>query len=654
MQWNFPDLRQFETLAIDIETKDKDLKKKGPGVRRDAFVVGVALAAPGFCQYYPLRHQGGPNAPVDDVYKWLREGFARFTGEVVTANGLYDADFLTHEGGIEWPQAKWRDIQIAEAILDANRGQYKLDLLAKYYLGHGKAGTDMLANLYGADWIRIFDEIDPQLAAIYGKGDAQDTLDIWLLQRPKIYANKHHAAVMDLETRLLPMLLYMRRLGVPVDIKAADALSNKFYLEEQGIKDMIEKQTKIKPQWWAARNLAKIFDKLGIEYGKTPTGEPSITKDWLGKIDHPVAEGIERARRISKLRGTFINGYIINGHVNGRIHCEFKPTKSDTGGAITGRFSSAHPNLQNIPSRDEELAPIMRGLFRPEPGQLWCSLDWSQIEYRLLVHFAFLEKLSGAAEAVRRFRNDPKTDYHQFVMDLTGLKRKPAKKINFGRIYGMGKAKLMAALGVIEQEADEIIATYNRNIPYAGEMFKTASNRANVKGYVRTLGGRIHRFDMWESKDFETSRADGAFSLEAAIKKYGRKLAEERNIKDPDIDALGRSAIRRAWTYKALNYVIQGSAADIMKKAMIEIFEAGLTTAHGGPLGVHLTVHDELDFSMPETREGFEAYHEAKHIMETSTKLALPILADGEIGTSWGNLVDDALFWQAQEAIGAL
>lgn len=640
MKWTFPNLHQFDTLAIDIETKDKDLKKKGPGVRRDAFTVGVALAAPGFCQYYPLRHENGPNAPIDDVYRWLREHLIRFKGEVVTANGLYDADFLAHEGGIEWPQAKWCDIQIAEALLDANRGQYKLDKLAKYYLGHGKAGTDMLAELYGADWIRIFNEIDPQLAEIYGKGDAQDTLDIWFLQRPKIQANKYLASVMDLESRLLPMLLYMRRLGVPVDIQAANDLADAFYLEEQDIASMIEKETSIKPQWWAARNLAKIFDKLGIKYGYTPTGEPSITKDWLSKIDHPVAKGIERARRISKLRGTFINGYIIEGHVNGRIHCEFKPTKSDTGGAITGRFSSAHPNLQNIPSRDEELAPRMRGLFIPEEGQLWGSLDWSQIEYRLLVHFAFLEKMPGAAEAVRRFRDDPGTDYHQFVMDLTGLKRKPAKNINFGRIYGMGKNKLMHMLGVDEQEADEIIATYNQHIPYAGEMLKLASNRASIKGYVRTLGGRFHWFNTWQSVDFDTARADGAFPFETAIKKYGRKLATERNIKNPDIDALGRSAIRRAWTYKALNYVIQGSAADIMKKAMVEIFEAGLTTAHGGPLSFHLTVHDEADISIPPTKEGIEAYREMKHIMETSTKLALPILADGEMGPSWGDMRD--------------
>ena len=622
--FKYPPIHRSPLISIDIETVDPDLKSKGPGVRRTGYIVGVGVATDREAFYYPLRHDDGPNAPIDVVYRWLREELGTYKSEIITANGLYDADYLSHEG-IVWPCAIWRDVQIAEAIINAERGKYKLELLAKHYLGEGKR-DDTLAELYGADWIKRFNEVAPQLAMIYCKGDVEQTRDIWLLQKPVIQASRHFSSVMDLETRLLPMLLYMRRLGVPINAVAANALSDRFYLEELALKDKIKKETGIEPRWNASRNLATICDKYGIKYGLTPTGQPQINKEFFTKCDHPVVKDIDRARRINKMRTTFINGSIIGGSVNGRIHCEFKPTKSDTGGTVTGRLSSAHPGLHSTPSRDEEMAPLIRGCFVPEDGQTWWSLDWSQIEYRLLVHYAFLEKLPGAAEAVQLFRDDPNTDYHQFVMDLTGLARKAAKGINFGRIYGMGKESLRKTLDVTMPEALEIIAKYNEHIPYADAMLKCASNRASTRGYIRTLAGRIHHFDRWQSRDFDTGRQDGAFSLEDAKKKYS-------------------GAIQRAYTYKALNYLLQGTAADIMKKAMVDIWEAGLTTAHGGPLSVFLTVHDELDGSVLPDSRGVEAYLEAKHIMETSTKLSLPILADGELGPDWGHLKSEEEFF---------
>jgi DNA polymerase I-like protein with 3'-5' exonuclease and polymerase domains len=315
---------------------------------------------------------------------------------------------------------------------------------------------------------------------------------------------------------------------------------------------------------------------------------------------------------------------LLGSQINGRIHCLFHPVKNDEGGAVTGRFSSSNPNLQQVPSRDERIGPLIRGLFLPDEGHQWFCLDWSQVEYRLLVHYAVLNRSTGATEVLNQYLADTRTDYHSIVQALVKEKlgrdvpRSKIKNVNFGIIYGMGVEKLGSTIGMDPDEMEEFLKAYHAAIPFANEMKKDVTAVANRRGFIKTILGRRRRFDSWESRDWDTSRDDSPTTYEAAIEKY----SGVRNIK-------------RAGTFKALNALIQGSAADLMKMAMLKAWNAGLTSGTGGPLRIHLTVHDELDGSIPDSKEGTEALAELKNIMETAIPLKIPMLAEGGIGENW-------------------
>jgi DNA polymerase I-like protein with 3'-5' exonuclease and polymerase domains len=316
---------------------------------------------------------------------------------------------------------------------------------------------------------------------------------------------------------------------------------------------------------------------------------------------------------MDKFRGTFVQGYIIDGSVDGVVHCQFNQLRGEDGGAVSGRFSSSNPNLQNLPIRDEELGALIRRVFLPDDGQLWWKFDWSQIEFRLAVHFAALMKLKGAADAVQAYLHDPNTDYHVLVSKLTGLSRKFAKSINFGLVYGMGIEELCRQLGIDVQQGYRILRTYHTNVPFVKPLYNTASNRANDKGEIITLLGRHRRFHVWNK---------------------GNSYYRESEMRENEIDFKGW---QRAFTHKALNAVLQGSAADIMKQGMVQIWESGVCDTLGAP---HLTVHDELDGSLPPGNAGLEALAEVKNIMQTCVKLELPLRADGGTGPNWGNTGD--------------
>ena len=310
---------------------------------------------------------------------------------------------------------------------------------------------------------------------------------------------------------------------------------------------------------------------------------------------------VRKARECDKINGTFIEGYILDSHINGRIHGEFHPLKradaEGNRGTVSGRFSSTHPNLQNIPGRTE-LGRQIRELFIPEEGWNWWSSDYSQIEYRLLVHFAVVTKCQDANIAQQMYIEDPKTDFHQMVAELTGLDRKPAKNLNFGLVYGMGKAKLARTLGVSDIAAAEIMDTYHGRAPFIKELFNKAMNKAQKTGFVKTLLNRRARFNEWEPKFYGEGK-------------------------------------QRARTHKALNCVLQGSAADLMKLAMVQIWEAGLFT-DDGPIHCHLTVHDELDGSVENSERGKKALDEVNHIMENAVRLKVPVLCESGTGKNWG------------------
>lgn len=604
-------------IGLDIEGLDPDIDTLGPGAHREnGKVVGVAIGySVHDASYYPTAHEVGRNVEdPDKFYQRLASEARDFEGEIVGANLQYDLDWLRTRHGVIFPKAKFRDVQIAEPLLNENRLSYKLGVLAKDHLGKRKTDED-LVKLYGGGYIENMHKVHPAHAAVYGAGDVSLPWEIMDKQLQLLEAD----GLLDLfhmESALTPLLLEMRYRGVRIDLGKAQESYDTLKGEQADIEKRINEMASAHVDIWSAESIAIAFENLGLDYETTSTGKPSFRKEWLATCSHEIAQLIVNARSNDKIAGTFIDSYILKSHINGRLHCMFNQLKSDESGTVSGRFSSSGPNLQNIPARHPVLGPLMRSMFIPEEGMLWGSLDWSQIEYRLLVHYASITKGIDASEAVRMYRSDPKTDFHTMASEITGVPRKQAKNINFGVVYGMGVPKLAADLGVTIEEAKAIMAQFQENAPFMRGMLDRCSNAASNRGFIRTILGRKRRFDVWEVRVRGSS--EPSYVQEADLEEFtaGKNLD-------------GRP--RRAFSHKALNALLQGSAADLMKKAMVDAWEAGVYNV----MVPHLTVHDELNQSVPDTAEGRDAFNELRHIMETALPLDIPILADGQLGANW-------------------
>jgi len=600
----FPSLQGQGYIGIDLETKDPDLKKLGPGYFREgSYVAGVAVGTEaGFREYYPIGHEEGPNLPKGQVAEWLRRELSTDVPKV-GANIIYDLGFLRFMG-VE-PKGPFYDIQVAEPLIDENRLSYSLEALSQKYLGAGKFDEELNAYLiakYGRKnpksniWRAPSHIVKP-----YAVGDVEQTLYVFRKQIPILKAE----ALWDLfemECSLIPMLLDMRVRGVHIDVPAA----KKMHAE------LTERQEKLQKKIgdasvWAAAEIALLFDRHGMEYPRTPkTKAPSITADFLKACPHPLAKSILEVRQLDKLRGTFLEGVIFDMLYEGSIHTSFNQLRSDDTGAVSGRFSSSLPNLQFIPSRTEDGKRI-RSLFVPDKGCDWGKLDFSQVEFRLAVNDAIDCKLGKAHAIAEAYQRDPNLDYHQVVADMCGVTRTQAKTINFGILYGEGAAKLSSQLGLDEQGGRKLLRKYHLRVPFAKPLSERFSSIAKKQGYVVTLYGRRRRFEK--------------FSVGG---KDGFQIVPEGTI-----------GARRAFVHKALNARIQGSAADVMKLSMLAVYKSGVTKVLGVP---HLTVHDELDYSIPRTKEGREAFAEAKHLMETCVELNLPLKVDSGVGPNWGKV----------------
>lgn len=597
----FPSLQGQGMIAVDCETYDPDLTTRGPGAQRDGRLVGIAIGTEaGFRQYYPIGHEIGPNLPREYVIEWLQRELATSVPKV-GANLLYDLDFL-HAAGVK-PAGPFYDVQVAEPLLDETRLSYSLESIAQKHLDEGKqegALTNWLTIAYGKNVKGNIWRAPPAVVGPYAESDVDLPLRIFAKQRVQLGAEGLWDLFL-LESKLIPMLLAMRQRGVCVDLPRAEAMYADMEARQATALEQIKDLSGVAVDLWAAESLARVFDKLGVEYPKTEkTGAPSFRKEWLEHHAHPVTNMIRDARNLDKLKETFIKGYILEGHTNGRIHCQFNQLRSDDGGTVSGRFSSSHPNLQNIPARSAD-GKLIRRVFVPEEGQRWWKFDWSQIEYRLIAHYAARTKCTGIKPVIQRYREDASTDYHQAIADMTGLDRAYAKGLNFGLAYGQGIDLLCKNLNVERDVGQGIIDNYHSQSPFIRQLAQQATAKASEKGEIKTLLGRKRRFNAWE--------------------KRGEIFQEEV------------PGSRRAFTHKALNALIQGSAADVMKTAMVQIWESGACDVLGAP---HLTVHDELDGSLPEN--GNEALQDVQNIMEHCVKLEVPLLADGGVGANWGEL----------------
>lgn len=618
---SFPNLRGARVLSVDTETYDPDLLTHGPGwARGRGHIVGVSVGADNDGRwYFPVRHEIQPEHNMDPahVFAWLRDTL-KGPQPKVGANLIYDLGWLGEEG-VE-VKGDLMDIQLAEALLN-ERGDVNLDWLGEKYLGEGKQHSVLYrwcADFYGgnpggAQRANIY-RAPPCIVGPYAEQDALLPLRIARLQYPKLL-EQGLLDVLRMENGLIRLMIAMRRAGVSVDIPRAEELRSRLLVEQQTLQDKLDSVAGVSVSVAAAAGIARVFDTVGVAYPVTKTGKPSFTREWLERCTHPIADLIRDIRRVDKLRGTFIESYILNSHVNGRVHGQFHLLRGDDSGTRSGRLSSSTPNLQNIPSRDKELAPLVRGIFIPDAGhRQWRRYDYSQIEYRLLVHFAVGP---GADDARARYHRDPTTDYHDDVIarihELTGylLDRKPAKNINFGLIYGMGIPKLLRTLGLSKQEGKKLFDSYHAAVPYAKATMEAMSDEAQKTGIIATLLGRRSHFDQWSPVN-DYQREHVALPYDLAIRQYGN--------------------IERAFTHKALNRKLQGSAADIMKMAMWRCWEEGVFDATGVP---RVTVHDELGFSDSGGQD--DAFAHMHSILETAIPLRVPVLCGCDVGPDWGH-----------------
>lgn len=601
----FPSLDGQGAIAIDVESYDPDLKTMGPGFKRGAYICGVSIGTEaGFRKYYPIRHEMGPNLDGATVKAWLSRELKRPVPKI-GANILYDLMALLSEGvKVVGP---FYDVQIAEPLLDENKLSYSLDNLAIEWLGEGKPQNvmkDWLIDAFGpTNYKSNIWRAPASVVGPYAEGDVDLPIRIFELQRKEIETQ----GIWDLfvmESKLIPMLLAMWDRGVPVNQSRAQELNDKLRGRQLAAQNSLNEMSGFDVDIWSADSLSQVFDKFDTPYPLTEkTGKPSFRKDWLVKCAAPIAKPIMEIRRLDKFCGTFLEGALLGGSVNGLVHCAFHPLKSDEGGTVSGRFSSSGPNLQNIPNHDEELGPAIRSLFEAIDGKRWWKFDWSQIEFRLAIHHAARLQLRGAQQVVDKYHNDPTTDYHKIVAAITGLPRKSAKHINFGIIYGLGIEALAERLGVTVEIATKMYRDYMMRVPFVGKLRDRAMEHATKYGVITTLSGRNRHFDMWEKKGFYfNSYVKGA---------------------------------KRAFTHKALNARLQGDAADIMKTAMVSAWESGVFDILGAPA---LTVHDELDGDFDGSPQSIEALAEIKHIMETCVKLLVPLVADGGTGPNWGSI----------------
>lgn len=649
----FPNLSAATMLSFDCETKDPELLQAGPGwARHKGHIVGYSLAAIDRLGnrgswYFPMRHEveGHDNMDVRQCLAFAQHWLGQAGLPKVGANLLYDIGWMDEEGVTV--RGPFHDVQFAEAILDNNALSVSLDTLAQKYLGEHKKTEwleDWIMRAYKpakSKWRSEIYRAPPRLVGYYGQGDADQPLRIIQKQWP-IIAAERLGEIYDIEHGIIPLLIAMRKAGAYTDIAKAEA----FTRELEG--DIAQLYAKVEHEYGYrlvntkgdessdSRQIGKLLDHLGVTYPRTNAGNPSITKEWLEVLSHPVADDLLAIREHEKINSTFVKSYILNKNVNGYLYPLFHPLRGETNGTFLGRFASSDPNLQNIPSRTS-LGKRVRKLFIPDPGHYgWRKHDYSQIHYRILAHYAVDDPRGpqGGAEALRQsYINSPDMDYHRKVYnevaplmgwsttdeEIIAVKRRPIKNVNFSLLYGVGKETMVYKYlkGMSDAEVTNFFDAYYQGAPYVKPTMAAIAAEAEQYGYITTLRGRRIRFNLWEPRGYNKDKTNSyPLPYEEAVRRYG-------------------SFIQLAYLYRAVNYKFQGSEPDIMKAGMLACWNSGVFDYTGVP---RLTVHDELDFSVrdnsPQMREAFAFI---QHTMEVTTQMRVPIKVDATEGATWGD-----------------
>lgn len=653
---DWPDLRQAIAMGFDFEVKEKEFKR-GPGWSRGkASICGGSLYAvfrdhSTYKEYRPIRHEvdGHMNLDVTNTIAYWKSMLETPSIPKFGANLIYDVGNATDED--IWVKGELHDCQFAEAML-TEEDFVNLDYCAFKYLKLHKETSilyDWLASAYGGEPTSKQREniyrASPKLAGPYGEQDALLPYQVCMKQyRHLIEQNLWN--VYRMECDMIPMLVMMRKIGCHIDIDKAEqmyvTLSNEIKIREKAIYELTKKRINV----LAPKELAPAYDSIGVKYPYTPPsenypeGQPSFTAPWLMDQMDPLSELILDTRRMYKLRDTFIKSYILDSHVNGRIHGQFHPlrnegSRGESGGTTTGRFSSSTPDLQNIPSRTPLGRKIME-MWIPDEGHVaWQNGDYSQIEYRTAMHFAIGPK---SDEFRQRYIDNPRTDYHnmaqQVLKEATGIYiprkaeeaaagnfktgRMTIKEFNFGNLFGMGLKRLCHDAHCEVKDGKLAQDAYFKAMPWIKPSQKAFTDEAKRLGYITTILGRRSRFDLWEAvsewdEENQQYKRTEALPYEQAIRTYGR--------------------VQRAGTHRALPCRVQGSAADLLKVAFHRCYKEGVFDVIGYP---KLTVHDAVGHSVIDNSTQQNEAHAYFHwVMENALPLRVPVVFEMGRGPNW-------------------
>ena len=640
------DLTDITTVAVDLETYDPSLKKHGSGaIRGEGFVCGIAIATNKQTLYFPIAHAMTDNLDPTTTWKYLNEKlFQNENIAKVFHNAMYDVCWIRAVTGM-MPKGKLFDTMIAASVLDETRMRYSLDSISKDYLKESKYKYDLqeksLAEFGIKDPMSNMHKLSYSLVKDYAEQDVNLTLKLWNIFEKKLNEvlyintdtneNKTCKNIFELETKLFPCLVDMKFKGVRIDTQKAKKLGKLLEKRRDNLLKIIKARTGVDIEIWASASIKKLLDQQKItDYRKTPkSGMPQLPKNYLKTHSNRFLRMISKARECDKAKGAFVEGLLSYVH-NGRIHADINQIRSDQGGTVTGRFSMSNPNLQQIPAKGF-IGKKMRELFIPEQGQEWGSFDYSQQEPRIVVHYALKLGLPGTDSLEEEF-NKEDADFHQIVADMAKIPRTTAKTINLGLFYGMGKLKLEKELNLSKKEANVLFNTYHKKVPFVKLLSQTLITFAEDHKLLYTLGDRFCRFNKWETRDrkwnddikrFEPvpilteEEAKTAFKAEL-LEKYNGKVVDNY-MKDFKYN------YKPAFTYKALNRLIQGSAADMTKKAMVQLYERGILP--------QIQIHDELCLSV----KGDKEKETIKNVMEKSLPLLIKNKVNCLTGSSWGD-----------------
>jgi DNA polymerase I-like protein with 3'-5' exonuclease and polymerase domains len=611
---SFPDLSGAKSIGLDTETHDPNLDARGPGfIRGDATVAGVSLATHDAKWYFPINHLGGGNLPQESVVSFLQDTLSVPDRYVVGAHLGYDIEGLWSLG-VE-VRGRCIDVQIAEALLEEEREiGYSLEILCRLYLdeeGKNEALLRAAAGSFGIDPKGGLWKLPSKFVGPYAEYDAQAPLQIFQKQHAKLVAD-NLLNIFQLECELLPLLWKMRLQGIPVDLDKAASFSKELEGLEDNERLHLRNEFNRDVDVWSGDDIARICDELKIPYPRTPKGNPSFESEFLESEDHDHAflRKVGKIRKLNRLRTTFVNDWIFKNQIKGRIHPSWIQLKSEDGGTRTGRMAACNPNPQQVPARSE-LAPRVRELFIPPTGNKWAKMDYSQQEPRLLVHYASLCGFTGAKLAAMAYRENRSMDIYQFLADAAQITRRQSKDLTLGRMYGMGKRKLAAKLGISEWEAEDLLRRFDEKVPFVKEISDSCGRKAQERGWIQTLLGRKRHFNYYEP----------TFQKELKEKRIDCRPVPNKQIAE---NKWPRQRLQRAGAHKALNALIQGSAADMTKKAMLDIYRETKRI----PM---MAVHDELNYFCETEAEA----RVIQNLAENCVQLEVPIKADLAFGDHW-------------------